>query len=278
MRIQKIILSVICVLLMLAIVGLYVWGIVCDGKSPTDGLTKYLLVFVAVITSLIRINYAAGGRKSLSAYEDHFAKDIKGAFKDEPLWRKKLLCALRLYCEDNHRKALKYLFDLRGKCKTYEDRRAVGLFTGVVLGDAGLTNEAIYEYLNYLKETPRDSVVLSNLGLLYERISDNESAVSCFESSIAADEKNPYPYLNLAALFRKEYRLDEAEKLALKAYTMKPDFYQAATQLCCIYAAKGDEENRRKYYQIAIANGENAAGLKRLVDEILAGEDSQAEE
>ncbi|MBQ7827058.1 MAG: hypothetical protein IJ386_02205 [Clostridia bacterium] len=278
MRKQKIILTVICVLLMLGIAGLYIWEIVREGKSPTDGLTRYLLVFMAVVTSVIRINYAGGGRKSLSAYEDHFADDIKGAFKDEPFWRKKLLCALRLYCEDNHRKALKYLFDLRGKCKTYEDRRAVGLFTGVVLSDAGLVNEAIYEYLNYLKETPRDSVVLSNLGLLYQRISDNDSAVACFESSIAADEKNPYPCLNLAALLRKEYRLDEAEELALKAYGMKPDFYQAATTLACIYAAKGDEENRKKFYQIAIANGENAGGLKMLIDGILMGEDSQAEE
>ena len=83
---------------------------------------------------------------ALSSYEDAYQKHIKDAFADRPFYRKKLLCAIRLYDEGKLDKAIKYLLQLKNISRTREEIYAVGLITGRALTEAQSYNEAIHVY------------------------------------------------------------------------------------------------------------------------------------
>ena len=268
MRKQYLIVYSILMCLMIAAVGFYIWGIVHDGKSFSEDFVKLFVVLAGLLLTMFRTN-ADGRRKPLSFYEKKYYKEIDGAFENDKFSRKKLLCALRLYCEDNYEKSLKYLVSLRQKCQNYKDEKALRFFTALVLSDAGYINDAIYEYLDYNERFPGNSTVLNNVGVLYQAIDDNESAEACFEKAIEADANNANAYANLAYQKYVLYQLDEAEALSLKALELKPSLYQAADCLACIYAYKGDTELQKKYYHIAVSHGSNAEELNEAIKNIL---------
>jgi len=59
----------------------------------------------------------------------------------------------------------------------------------------------IAEYL--AKKNPRSSYALFNLGIMYYRIEDLESAISCFKKAIKTEEVNSNPKQNRIEMYKK---------------------------------------------------------------------------
>ena len=263
-RITKYILVAILIVLIIASVGFYVADIVLNGTPPTKNVFKALTAVFICLGSLIRL-LNKKGRKSLKYYESQYSEHIRQAFASSPFYRRKLLCAIRLYNEDNFGKALKYLVQLKPVCKEKEDLYAVGLFTGIVFTDMGFTDDAIAVYNALIDMRIASSTVYGNLGSIYSGRGDYDDAISALRSAIRCDENNPAPYNNLAKLYFDTYDFENAEWFALKALDINHKFRQSASLLAIIYSLNGDKEKARKYIHIAVSSGQDPVGLQKAI-------------
>ena len=263
-NVVKIILVIVLIALMIGISAFYISDLIIHNTSPTKNLFRTLAIVFACLASIIRI-WPNKGRRKLEFYESAYQKHIKDAFADRPLYKKKLLCAIRLYDEGKCDKAIKYLLELKGVSKTREDIYAVGLITGLALTEAECYNEAIYVYNSLIEMNITSSTVYGNLGNIYLTLGNHSDAISYIRLSIQNDENNPAPYNNLASLYFQTYDFENAKIYAEKALQINHKMYQASTLLAIIYTLEGDKANAEKYSHMAIAAGRPAAELKETI-------------
>ncbi|MBQ8719664.1 MAG: tetratricopeptide repeat protein [Clostridia bacterium] len=268
-NLAKIIAATILILLIIASITLYVVDIIINQTPPTENLFKALAAIFICSGSLVRI-FVRRGRRSLEYYESAYANDINGAFESSVLNRKKLLCALRLYNEDNLGKALKYLGELRPACQTREDVYAVGLFTGIVFTDMGYDNDAIAIYKQMIQMNVTSATIYGNLGSIYSSRGDYEDAIANMRLAIQNDEKNPASYNNLAKLYFDTFDLENAKKYALQALNINHKMRQPASLLAIIYSIEGDTANAEKYSHISVASGESPDRLNTAIQRYLS--------
>lgn len=263
-KIVKIVLIAILVALIVASAALYFVDIIINNTPPTKNLFKALAAIFICSGSLVRL-FSKKGRRNLAYYESQYYEHIGAAFSNSPFYKKKLLCAIRLYNEDNFAKALKYLSELKPICKERDDLYAVGLFTGIVLTDMGLEKDAVVVYNALLNMNITSSTIYGNLGSLYSGMGNYDNAIAMLRLAIQNDENNPAPYNNLAKLYFDTYDFENAKKYALKALKVNHKFRQSATLLTIIYSLEGDKENSEKYSHIAISSGEDPLRLQRAI-------------
>ena len=178
---------------------------------------------------------------------------------------KKLLCACRLYNESNYRKALKYLFQLLREVEFERDSIPVLLFIALCYTDAGINSEAIKVYYDLLKIDPDNPQVHSNLGGLYIDEGDFETALKHYNKSIELKPDNYFAYINRANYYFRKKEYNNAIIDAKQALEFKNNGVEAAGLLTIVYALQGDEENKKKYYHIAIASGKNPTDLNEAI-------------
>lgn len=123
---------VFIVLIIVAVLGLvayYLFDVFYNNTPYKDNLFRTLAVVSMLIATAIRLS-KTGSRKrnSLDLYEKIFENEIGFAFQNKPILKKKLLCAIRLYHEENYRKALKYLGELLKECEFNRDSAVVLFF------------------------------------------------------------------------------------------------------------------------------------------------------
>ena len=263
-KILKTTLTVILVALIIASVVIYFVDIILNNTSPTKNLFKVLIAIFICSGSLIRL-FVKKGRRDLAYYESQYYEHIGAAFANSPFHKKKLLCAIRLYNEDNLSKALKYLSELKQVCKERDDLYAVGLFTGIVLTDMGFAKDAICVYNALLNMNITSSTIYGNLGSIYSGMGNYDDAIATLRLSIQNDENNPAPYNNLAKLYFDTYDFENAKNHALKALKINHRFRQSASLLAIIYSLENDKENCEKYSHIAISSGEDPMRLQRAI-------------
>jgi len=260
----KIILVIILIALMVATLGFYMVDLMIHNTPPTKNLFRTLAIIFACLASIIRL-WPNRGRRNLASYESAYQKHIKDAFADRPFYKKKLLCAIRLYDEGNCDKAIKYLLELKSVSQTRDDIYVVGLFTGLVLTKAECYNEAIYVYRSLIEMNITSSTVYGNLGNIYLTLGNHRDAISYIRLSIQNDENNPAPYNNLANLYFETADFENAKIYAEKALQLNHKMYQASTLLAIIYTLEGDKTNAEKYSHMAIASGRPAAELDQVI-------------
>lgn len=263
-RIIKIILSVILIAAIIVSAVMYFVDIIVNNTPPMQNLFKALIAIFICGGALVKV-FVKKGRRSLAFYESQYYKDIGTAFANAPLYRKKLLCAIRLYNEDNLGKALKYLGHLKQISKTRDDLYAVGLFTGLVFTDMGYAQDAIIVYNALINMNITSTTIYGNLGSLYSGMGNYDDAIACSRLAIQNDENNPAPYNNLARLYFDTYDFENAKNYALKALKINHKFHQSATLLAIIYSLENDKENFEKYSHISIAGGENPLRLQNII-------------
>ena len=263
-KIVKIIITAILVALILGSVVLYCVDIMLNNTPPTQNLFKALAAIFVCAGSLIRL-YVRKGRRRLDYYESQYYEHVKNAFANAPFYKKKLLCAIRLYNENNFGKALKYLSELKLICKEKDDLYAVGLFTGLVLTDMGYQKDAIAVYNALLNMNITSTTIYGNLGSLYSNMGNYDDAIACSRLAIQNDENNPAPYNNLAKLYFDTYDFENAKCYALKALKINHKFRQSASMLAIIYSLENDKENAEKYFHVAISSGEDPSRLQRAI-------------
>lgn len=263
-KIIKIVITVILIALIVASLIFYFADIVINKTPPTKNLFKALAAVLICCGSLIRL-YVRKGRRSLAYYESQYYEQIENAFATSPFYRKKLLCAIRLYNENNFGKALKYLGELKQVSKERDDLYAVGLFTGLVFTDMGCEKDAIIVYKALLNMNITSTTIYGNLGSLYSGLGNYDDAIATLRLSIQNDENNPAPYHNLAKLYFDTYDFENAKKYALNALKINHKFRQSASLLAIIYSLENDKENTEKYFHIAISSGEDPSRLQKAI-------------
>ena len=265
----KTILAIVLIALMIVTLGYYIADLMINNTPPTKNLFRTLAIVFACLASIIRL-CSNKGRRNLASYESAYQKHIKDAFADRPFYRKKLLCAIRLYDEGKCDKAIKYLLELKGVSQTRDDIYAVGLFTGLTLTEAECYNEAIHVYNSLIEMDITSSTVYGNLGNIHLTMGNHRDAISYIHLSIQNDENNPAPYNNLASLYFETADFENAKIYAEKALQINHKMYQASTLLAIIYTLEGDKANAEKYSHMAIASGRPAAELNRVIAHYVA--------
>ena len=268
---KRMVFASILILLMVVAVMLYILDIVLHQTPALDNLFRMMAAVCICAGGLVRV--LGSGKKeraSLSFYQNHYQEQIGDAFADQPIYRKKLLCAIRLYNEDNLYKSVKYLAALKPVCKTHDDVYAVGLFLGIALTDMGLEEEAVNVYRQLIDMNVTSSTIYNNLGRLYSGMGKYEDAKASFHLSIQNDEKNPAPYNNLAKLYFDTFSFEQAKTYAQKALEINHKFRQSATLLAILYSLEGDTQSAEKYSHVALAAGEDPQRLKEAIEHYMS--------
>lgn len=257
--------ATVIVVLLLGIIGFYLYDVIILKTEITKNLFRTLATVFFLLGVLVKM-LGATGRKGLQIYEKSYEKELGTAFNEHPVYRKKLLCACRLYDESNYNKAIKYLYQLLDEANNKDDFKAVLLFLALCYTEIGLSDEAIKVYNERLKYAANDSQTHSNLGILYLNAGDNENALKHYNKAIDCDRKNYYAFNNRANLYFRVKDYDKAISDAETALAIKNNGKEAAGLLAVIYALKNDRENKEKYFHIAVASGNNAQELREAIE------------
>ena len=255
------IIRVICVLLILAAVGLYVYGIVVNGDGPTDNLLRSVIIALSGVSALMK---TFPKRRPLTTYANAFAKELGSAFAEDPKKRERLLEAVRLFDEDKNSAALKLLEELKLDARTRDEIYAVGLFTALCQKDLGLSAAAIATYEDTAARGAESSQLYSNLGILYGE-TDPDKAFSAYMKAIKLDPQNAMPHNNVAALLLRLGEYDGAGQAAANALEINPNQHQAWTTLAVVAAIQGDAERSEKCIRKAVECGQEEAALRRAI-------------
>lgn len=255
------IIRVICVLLILAAVGLYVYGIVVNGDGPTDNLLRSVIIALSGVSALMK---TFPKRRPLTTYANAFAKELGSAFAEDPKKRERLLEAVRLFDEDKNSAALKLLAELKLDARTRDEIYAVGLFTALCQKDLGLNAAAIATYEDTAARGAESSQLYSNLGILYGE-TEPDKAFSAYMKAIKLDPQNAMPHNNVAALMLRLGEYDGAGEAAANALEINPNQHQAWTTLAIVSAIQGDAERSEKCVRKAVECGQEEEALRRAI-------------
>lgn len=254
----------IVVIFMVGLITFFIWDVAINNTPITKNLFRFLIIEFLLFSTLLRLSGTLG-RQDIDFYEKQYKDEIGDAFKDNIL-RKKLICAIRLYNENNYRKAIKYLTELKRDCKSQDDYKSVYLFLALCYTDLGAVYPAIEEYRELIKLVPDYFRAYSNLGMLYEECGDFKNANLNFMKSIELKPDNHFAYNNAAHCYFKQHNFDMAIQLANNALEINNNFIQSLSLLAIIYYILKDNENCEKYFHMAVSAGENADELKELFE------------
>jgi tetratricopeptide (TPR) repeat protein len=129
---------------------------------------------------------------------------------------------------------------------------------GRVAYDGYAYQAAIEKFNKALELDPQLSRAYDNLGLCYEAMSDNESAVKCYERAVSLNRRrlpsSPWPPLNYGMLLLRQDALDQAEALLREAVNLGPRMALTHHQLGIVLA-------KQKRYSDAVLELRKAAEL-----------------
>lgn len=251
---------------MVALIGLYVYDVVFLKKPYTENLTRFLAIFVGLIGTMIKLFAGNTRRRPLEFYSKQYDEDIRYAFKDNKFARKKLLCAIRLYNENNYKKAIKYFTQLTKDIQNEHDAYAVYVFAAICFSECGIHNEAIKIYYQLLEYMPSNATVHNNLSHEHMEDGNFDLAMQHINEALRIDPYSHTTYINKANCYFYQNKIDETIENALKALSLKNNDTNSSSLLAVAYTLKGDKENAKKYFQIAVNNGKNAKDLKEAIE------------
>ena len=261
---RKIAVTALIVVVIISLIGYYFVDVFYFKTPYNENIFRIISTVCILIATLIRVHRGTG-RVDLSFYEKFYEKEIGYAFSNKPLQKKKLLCACRLYNEANYKKALKYLFSLLKETEFDRDIATVLLFIALCYTDAGVPEEAIKVYYDLFKIDSNNARAHSNIGTLHMQVGDFESALMHYNKSIEIKPDNYYAYSNRANYYFKINDFDKAIEDAKKALEIKNNGVEAASLLTIIYALRGDEENKKKYYHVTVSAGRSPEEINEAI-------------
>lgn len=259
----KIISTIIVVLLLLVIIGLAVFGYIQTGTIEKQNLPKLLLAVASCVIAIAKINIKSGkNQKSLSFYEKNYEEYIKNAFSDNKTCKRKLLVAIKLYNQDNMKKAIKEIEALKSKCVNRQDFAAVYFFSALFYSDIHAYEQSIKDYSVVVLKDQFHPTAYNNMGMNYSKIGRIKDALECYNHAIELKSDYAQAYNNIAILYREAGEYDKAIENAELALKYNSKLYQSAALLSIVYKIKGDNEASKKYYNMAVSMGQNAKSLQ----------------
>lgn len=234
-------------------VGYLVYEIVWKDILDMTNIIRTLLIVATMILAIYRMASGKGGRRkkhSPKLFREHYGELIGNAFMEPNKTSKKFFDALEYYQYDQYAKLVEAMQSLAPLCTKNDERFAVTLF--MALGYDGLRSYAkaaeTYEKALLYKE---NSTAASNLGLCYQRLGDYEKAIDAYLYAIKIEPNNAYAYNNLAQIYIRKERYEDALVYAEKAIERKENLSQAYSAMAIACAMLDDEnafeEAARKY-------------------------------
>lgn len=262
---KKIIIRILLICIVLSVVALYFYDLFVNNSPPTKNLFRICSLICLCIAAFIR-TFQSKYRNSLDFYELQYSDILKNAFQAQPIWKKKLLCALRLYNENKYNKALDYLMDLKKRAETQDEHYTINLFVGLCFTDMGLYEHAAKIYEQSIDMGIADSRVFSNLGHVEMKSGEHKKALRHYEVALEYDRRNAFAYNNIAQAHFQMHEFEQAIEFALKALDINPKLGQASTLLAITYTLLGDKDNSEKYFHIAINSGCDPNEIKDAIE------------
>lgn len=266
MKAKRVVVAIL-VLLIIGCVGFYIYDITVNGTPYKENLFKFIALVITFVLSIFRVCRTSETRKPLNFYEKLYSKHIEGAFARDTKSRKKLLQAIRYYDEDKLGKALSILDSLKNKRLSKRDMNAVCLISALCHTDWGLTDAAIKEYEAILVTEPNNDTVLSNLGLIYSKAGDYENAEKYLFRALEVKPNDAFACNNIAYMYYRAREFESAIEYAHKTLDIQPNFRHAASLLTILYYVFEDEDNYRKYRQLAVKCGESGEEIDEIAKE-----------
>ncbi len=256
------ILRAVCVLLIVAGLGLYVYGIAVKGESFTDNLPRTIILCVSGLSALMKL---APKRRPLTVYANAYAKELGSAFQEDPEKREQLLEALRLYNENKLPAAIKALEALRPAAASRDARYAVEVFIALCQTDLGLHQAAIATYEGMIAAGLATSQVYSNLSFCCQAIHEMDKAGEMGLKALELDPENAQAHVNTGNILLEAGKYDLADQAAARAAELAPNLQQGWTLLAITRAIHGDEEGWKNAAQQAVKHGQDAERLARAI-------------
>ena len=122
----------------------------------------------------------------------------------------------------------------------------------IALSNIGEIEEAYKNFMFLKSKMPENPVVYYNLGIILEKLKDINSAIKCYELSLDYDETNFDVMFNLANLYIKKNKFDEAEDLLIKIVTDDADDENALFYLGQISSKRRNHELAIEYFSKAL--------------------------
>lgn len=270
---KKKLITILLILLLIAIVGLFVWEFKAEGSVAPGLILRTVALVAIVLSALSRVNRGSPRGNRVRQYTELYRDKLRSAFTaDGKKWQyTQLLLAVDRYNTDRHTAAIRILDGLREHCETTDDHCAVLLFTALSYSELGQTESAMQAYYELLRHDNTRSYAWSNLGMLYKRDGKHKDALGCFANAVKHDDRNPYAYNNIASTCFALGDYAAAIEHADRALSLKPDLYQASNTLCLCYAVLGDRAQCEAYFARSVANGADAKGLREAVESVSEG-------
>lgn len=262
--IVMILLSILCV----AVIAFGIYDVFFQGNDSFSSIFRILIIMAGLAISWAKLFVRGGqrGARNLEFYRKSYADLVDNTFAKDEKSFKQLLKSIKYFNENKHKKALSILDELWRKCRTGRETTAVLVLSALIKEDMGDIGGAVADYEKLLRFDGTCARAWSNLGLIYSNNGDYQKAIECYKSAIEHEPNDAIYQNNMAnAYFRMgEYNL--AIEHAEKSLAANGKTYQAATLLSMIYATLGDEELCKKYFTVAVTNGQDPERLRVAIE------------
>lgn len=244
--------------------GLLIYQGLVTHELESDNLVKGLLIIFAALVGMLRPNRRKKVSNKKVLYQKAYPEYVAGAFAEEPKLEKQFYNAVDDYNFSRYAAGIAKLNKLRKECQSTADIYAVTVFTALCYDGMQSYEDAVKHYSDAAR-IRSNSTLLSNAGMCCMRMGKFDEAEEFYHKSIAADEKNPFPWNNLSALYFKQGAYEQALEYAESALGLDPKMPQALScaAICC--ALLGDHAEYEGYYRQAVANGYDGRKIKAAV-------------
>ncbi|MFH5832626.1 tetratricopeptide repeat protein [Halalkalibaculum sp. DA3122] len=117
---------------------------------------------------------------------------------------------------------------------------------------------------------PFKSAIYGSMGDAYSALDQWDKAVEAYEQALSLDPQNHNVLNNYAYyLSERDERLDEAEKMALKAIEQAPENPSYLDTVGWVYYKKGDFEKARRYIKASIDTGSASAEVLEHMGDVM---------
>ena len=131
-------------------------------------------------------------------------------------------------------------------------------------------DKAIRRYRQQAKLQPNSAKIQTDLGNLYKKKQQWQAAVACYQKAIALDSQYALAYLNLAKIFVREGKSEQAADYLYRALSLKPELAPAKNHfyLGNTFVKQGKLEQAIDCYQRAVDLQPNFPEVYYLLGEI----------
>lgn len=260
---------VVCAILVLAVAGLLIREYVMQKTIAPVSLARAGGVLACTLFFAVRYFGTKTPRdlSSLVRYPESYRKYTKNVFvsPDQKKDRKEFFKALDIFNQGKYEKASELFRELYGRSVTEDDSIGTLFFGALCYTEMREYETAAYLYSMITKIDGTDSRIWSNMGYQYAELGEHNNAIQCYEKAIACDEKNPYPYVNIAGEYIHLADFEAALPYAQKAFELNTRLAAASNNLTVCLFALGRTEEANKYFRISLANGADEEALREAI-------------